>query len=66
MFEDVAGDKVYIAVAFDEQGAMTGDAPPPTGSPVGILIGTDGAPSGVTPGDKAATMLTFDDSLRMP
>jgi hypothetical protein len=66
VFENVAGDKVYIAVAFDEQGAMTGDAPPPTGSPVGLLMGADGTPRGVTPGDKAGTTLTFDDSLRMP
>ena len=25
VFDSVAGDKVYIAVAFDESGAMTGD-----------------------------------------
>ncbi len=53
VFESVAGDKVYIAVAFDESGAMTGDGPPPTGSPIGILMGADGAPSAVTPGGKA-------------
>ena len=41
-------------------------APPPTGSPIGILMGKDGAPSGVTPGDKAAVVLTFDDTQRMP
>ena len=66
VFENVAGDKVYIAVAFDEQGAMTGDGPPPTGSPVGLLMGADGTPRGVTPGDKAGATLTFDDTLRMP
>ena len=66
VFESVAGDKVYVAVAFDEKGAMMGDGPPPTGSPIGILMGTDGAPSGVTPGDKAPVALTFDDTIRMP
>lgn len=66
VFDAVAGDKVYVAVAFDEQGSMTGDGPPPTGSPVGVLTGSDGVPSAVTPGDKAATVLTFDDSIRMP
>ena len=66
VFENVAGDKVYIAVAFDEQGVMTGEGPPPTGSPIGILMGADGTPRGVTPGDKAGTTLTFDDTIRMP
>jgi hypothetical protein len=66
VFENVAGDKVYIAVAFDEQGAMTGDGPPPTGSPVGLLMGADGTPRSVTPGDKAGATLIFDDTLRMP
>ena len=65
-FENVAGDKVYIVAAFDEQGTMAGDGPPPTGTPVGILMGTDGAPGGVTPGAKAPVALTFDDSFRMP
>jgi hypothetical protein len=66
VFDGVVGDKVYIAVAFDEQGAMMGDAPPPTGSPIGILAGKEGAPSPVTPGDKVVATLTFDDSFRMP
>lgn len=66
VFDDVAGDKVYVAVAFDEQGAMMGDAPPPTGTPIGVLTGSDGAPSALTPGGKAASVLTFDDSFRMP
>jgi hypothetical protein len=66
VFDNVAGDKVYVAVAFDEQGAMTGDAPPPSGTPIGVLIGADGAPSGVAPGGKSAVRLTFDDSQRMP
>jgi hypothetical protein len=29
-------------------------------------MGADGTPRGVTPGDKAGTTLTFDDSMRMP
>jgi hypothetical protein len=66
VFENVAGDKVYVAVAFDEKGVMAGDGPPPTGTPIGILMGSDGAPSGVTPGDKAPVALNFDDSIRMP
>ncbi|MBY0497755.1 MAG: hypothetical protein K2Y23_26400 [Cyanobacteria bacterium] len=66
VFENVAGDKVYIAVAFDESGSMMGDAPPPAGSPIAILMGKDGAPSPVTPGAKTATVLNFDDTQRMP
>jgi hypothetical protein len=63
---DVAGDKVWIAVAFDETGVMAGDAPPPTGTPIGVLSDATGAPSAVTPGAKDAVVLTFDDSFRMP
>jgi hypothetical protein len=66
VFDDIAGDKFYVAVAFDEQGAMMGDAPPPTGSPISILMGADGTPRAVAPGDKAAATLTFDDTMRMP
>lgn len=65
VFEGVAGDKVYIAAAFDETGGMMGDAPPPTGTPIGILIGKEG-PSAVLTGAKDAAVLTFDDSQRMP
>jgi len=66
VFEGIPGDKVYIVAAFDESGAMMGDAPPPTGTPIGILLGADGAPSGVAPGSKDAAVLNFDDSIRMP
>lgn len=66
VFENVAGDKVYIVAAFDEKGAMMGDGPPPTGTPVGILLGADGTPNGVAPGGKDAVVLNFDDSFRMP
>jgi hypothetical protein len=66
VFENVAGDKVYVAVAFDEKGAMMGDGPPPTGTPIGILMGPDGTPNGVTPGGKDPVAITFDDTIRMP
>ena len=66
VFEDVAGDKVYVAVAFDEHGTMMGDGPPPTGSPIGVLSGADGAPSAVMPGAKTGAVLNFDDTTRMP
>jgi hypothetical protein len=66
VFENVAPGQVWIAVAFDEQGRMMGDAPPPTGTPISVLMGKDGAPTAVVPGPKGAVVLTFDDSLRMP
>lgn len=66
VFEGVAPGQVWIAAAFDEQGAMTGDAPPPTGTPIGILLGANGQPSAVAPGEKGIATLTFDDSIRMP
>lgn len=66
VFEGIAVGKVYIAAAFDETGGMMGDAPPPTGTPIGILMGTDGAPGPVTPDAPAPAVLTFDDSQRMP
>ena len=66
VFDGITVGKAYIAVAFDETGAMMGDAPPPTGTPIGILSGSDGAPSAVTPDATAPVVLTFDDSVRMP
>ena len=65
-FDGIAGDKVWIAAAFDEKGAMMGDGPPPSGSPIGVLVGSDGAPNGVAPGGKDAVAMTFDDTVRMP
>ena len=65
-FEGISGERVWIAAAFDEQGVMGGNAPPPTGTPVGVFMGADGVPKGVAPGDPATTVLTFDDSFRMP
>ena len=65
-FEGVSAERVWIAAAFDEQGVMGGNAPPPSGIPVGIYMGSDGVPKSVVPGDAAAAVLTFDDSFRMP
>ena len=64
-FEGVDSKRVWIAVAFDEGGTMIGNQPPPSGSPIGILLGTDGIPRSVVPGEDAV-VLTFDDSQRMP
>ena len=64
-FESVAAAKVWIAAAYDEHGTMSGSAPPPSGTPIGIYASSTGAPEGVKPGDKPAN-LTFDDSVRMP
>ena len=66
VFDGIAGDKVYVAVAFDEQGVMAGDGPPPTGTPIGVLTGADGMPASVTPGPKGLAKLAFDDTIRMP
>ena len=66
IFENIAEERVWIAVAFDEQGVMAGDAPPPSGTPIGLYVGSDGAPRPVTPGDTADATLLFDDSFRMP
>lgn len=63
---DVVGEKVWIAVAYDESGTMTGDAPPPSGTPVAIYGGDPAAPQAVTPGAKEPVTVTFDDSQRMP
>lgn len=64
-FANVVPGQVWIAVAFDEQGVMTGNEPPPSGSPIAIH-GAMGAPSPVTPGEKADVTITFDESMRMP
>ena len=66
IFEGVGAEKVWIAAAYDEKGEMFGQAPPPSGTPVGVFLGADGAPAGVTTGAKSATVLMFDDSFRMP
>ena len=64
-FDGIDAERVWIAVAFDESGTMSGSAPPPSGSPVGVFVGSDGAPKSVAPGGPAVTM-TFDDTVRMP
>jgi hypothetical protein len=66
VFQGVAPGQVWVAVAFDEKGAMAGDGPPPSGTPIGILAGKDGAPLAVTPGEKGIVTVTFDDTTRMP
>jgi hypothetical protein len=64
-FDGIDADRVWIAVAFDESGTMSGNAPPPSGSPVGVFADSTGAPRSVVPGEAAVTM-TFDDTVRMP
>jgi hypothetical protein len=64
-FDGIDAKQVWIAVAFDESGTMSGNAPPPSGSPIGVLVSADGTPRSVVPGEDAAVM-TFDDSQRMP
>jgi hypothetical protein len=63
---DVAGERVWIAVAYDESGTMTGDGPPPSGSPIAIYGGNPAAPEAVVLGAKTPVAITFDDSQRMP
>ena len=46
-FDGIDAERVWIAAAFDESGTMSGNAPPPSGSPVGVLAGSDGAPKSV-------------------
>ena len=65
-FEAVSAERVWIAAAFDEQGVMSGNAPPPSGAPLGMYVGSDGVPKSVVPGDAATAVLTFDDAFRMP
>lgn len=65
VFDAVLPSQVWLAVAFDEQGAMTGNEPPPSGTPVAVWS-KDGAPAAITPGEKAVITFSFDDSQRMP
>jgi hypothetical protein len=66
VFAAVSPDKVWVAVAYDETGGMTGDAPPPSGTPITIFSAAGGAPMAVISGAKDAAVVTFDDSQRMP
>ena len=64
-FDGIDAERVWVAAAFDESGTMNGSAPPPSGSPVGVYAGSDGAPTSVVPGESAVVM-TFTDAVRMP
>jgi len=64
-FDGIDAERVWIAAAYDETGSMSGSAPPPSGSPVGVFGSTEGAPTSVVPGE-STVVLTFDDSFRMP
>ena len=66
IFDGVVDGRVWIAVAYDEHGVMSGNAPPPSGTPISLYVGNDGTPRAVVPGDSTAAVLTFDDSFRMP
>lgn len=55
-----------LAAVAAHPGTILGDGPPPTGTPIGILMGADGTPRSLTPGDQAAAALAFDDTQRMP
>lgn len=65
-FDGIADERVWIAAAYDEKGTMSGSAPPPPGTPVGLYVGSDGAPRSVVPGDSTVAVFSFDDSFRMP
>ena len=65
-FDGIAEERVWIAAAYDEKASMSGSAPPPPGTPVGLYVGSDGAPRSVVTGDSTVAVLTFDDSFRMP
>lgn len=63
---EVGSSQVWIAVAYDEKGIMAGNAPPPSGTPIGIHASATGAPEPVTTGTKKPVVVVFDDSQRMP
>jgi hypothetical protein len=65
-FDGIADERVWIAAAYDEKGTMSGNAPPPPGTPIGLYVGSDGAPRSVVPGDSTVAVFSFDDSFRMP
>ena len=64
--EGLGPDRVWIAVAYDQRGGSAGNAPPASGSPVGIHAGADGRPIAVDTRERATALVTFDDSVRMP
>jgi type 1 fimbria pilin len=65
-FTGVGEARVWIAVAYDVNGGFSGQAPPPSGSPVALHATDTGAPAAVTPGEGTTVGITFDDSFRMP
>ena len=66
-FDSVGAPQVWIAVAYDVRGGFAGMAPPPSGSPASTYgTAPGGAPAPVTPGEKGAVTLAFDDTFKMP
>ena len=65
-FDAVGAPEVWIAVAYDLNGHFAGMAPPPSGSPASVYGMAAGAPTPVTPGEKGAVTLAFDDTFKMP
>ena len=65
-FSDVSAPKVWIAAAYDQRGGFTGQAPPPSGSPITVYAAGSASPAPVTPGAPAEVSFIFNDSLRMP
>ncbi|HXG88859.1 MAG TPA: hypothetical protein VNJ02_11020 [Vicinamibacterales bacterium] len=59
-------EKVWLAVAYDEAGGFTGQAPPPAGSPIAIYGSENGGPGKPLTASATPTVVTFDDSFRMP
>lgn len=67
VFDGIDASQVWIAVAYDVHGGFAGMAPPPSGSPASTYgIAAGGAPAPVTPGEKGAVTITFDDTFKMP
>ena len=66
-FTSVAGSPVYVAVAYDEKGGFSGNAPPPLGSPVTLYGAKEpqDKPAPVTPAAKTAIAVTLTDAQRM-
>ncbi len=63
-FTDLPAATVYLAMVFDEKGAI-GAAPPPSGTPV-ALHGPAGTAQAIPIGNDAKVTVTFDDSNRQP
>jgi len=58
---------VYLAAAFNEKGDYDGtQGPPPSGTPVTIYGGANGATAVETGDADTGVTVTFDDSVRMP